>query len=191
VQEGPQRRWSRSGRRLGEAPVRRRPPCSAPGGGGVVVLGLSYSSSLGCGGRKAKRVRVARVLAAAARVLKGGGSRVCGAGSGAEGGDARRPCHGHAAAIERLQRGLGLGSAGGRGGGKVERARAVAAAVAERGQGGARLSGDARGAGPRPGEKGEKGARAVRGSCRDAGAAATRDGASGSRERGRREEGES
>jgi hypothetical protein len=48
VQEEPQRRWRRSGRRLGEAPVRRRPPPrAAPGGVGGVVLGLlsSFSSS--------------------------------------------------------------------------------------------------------------------------------------------------
>jgi hypothetical protein len=63
----------------------------------------------------------------------GGGPRVCGAGPDTEGGDARRPCHGHAAGIRRLQRGLGFGGVGGRGAGKRGvRGRSVTPFVVER-----------------------------------------------------------
>jgi hypothetical protein len=53
-----------------------------------------------------------------------GDPRARGAGSDAEGGDARRPCHGHAARIRRLRRGVRVWRQGGRGAGKKGRARA-------------------------------------------------------------------
>jgi hypothetical protein len=66
-------------------------------------------------------------------VLWGSGPRVCGAGPDTEGGDARRPCHGHAVGIGRLQHGLGLGSAAAEARGKRgARGRAVAPVVVER-----------------------------------------------------------
>jgi hypothetical protein len=98
----------------------------------------------------------------------GGGPRVCGAGPDTEGGDARRPCHGHAAGIRRLQRGLVLGSAGGRGAGEKRRARVGGCAGcrgAER-RVGWRLT---RGCGAAAGKRGKE-ERAVGGSCRGAAA---------------------
>jgi hypothetical protein len=65
----------------------------------------------------------------------GGGPRVCGTGPGAEGGDARRPCHGHAAAIGRLQRGWGLAARVAEAGEKRSARGRLRRAVAERGQG--------------------------------------------------------
>jgi hypothetical protein len=54
------------------------------------------------------------------------GPRACGAGPDVEGGDAQRPCHGHAACIRRLRRGTRVRArgAGGRGAGEIgKRAR--------------------------------------------------------------------
>jgi hypothetical protein len=117
----------------------------------------------------------------------GGGSRVCGAGPDTEGGDARRPCHGHAAGIRRLQRGLGFGSAAAEARGKKERARAGGCAGcrgAER-RAGWRLT---QGCGAAAGER-EKGGRRFRYPVAGRGRAASRGGASRGRERGRRKKG--
>jgi hypothetical protein len=73
---------------------------------------------------------VARVLGGGRGVLWGD-PRACGTGPDTEGGDARRPCHGHTAGIGRLQRGLGLGSAGDQGVGKREARAGGYGAVAE------------------------------------------------------------
>jgi hypothetical protein len=52
-----------------------------------------------------------------------GDPRGCGAGPDAEGGDNRRPCHGHEARIWRLRRGVGFAARAAGARGKRERAR--------------------------------------------------------------------
>jgi hypothetical protein len=105
-----------------------------------------------------------------------GGPRACGAGPDAQGGDARRSCHGHAARIRRLRRGIRVCGVGGRGAGeKGGRAREVTP--------GCRRAERVRPAGNASGSRGagEKGGAAVMAFYREVWANGDAGGASGAR----------
>jgi hypothetical protein len=87
------------GRRRGEAPAVASVASSS--GSSPPLLSLLLVQRR----RQGVETRMARVLGGGRGVLMGRDPRACGAGPDTEGGDARRPCHGHAAAIRRLQRG--------------------------------------------------------------------------------------
>jgi hypothetical protein len=67
-------------------------------------------------------------------------------GPDTEGGDARRPCHGHAACIRRLRRGVRVCGAGGYGGlSQIGAARGLAGDASKRGRGGREMGKGRRG----------------------------------------------
>jgi hypothetical protein len=121
-------------------------PCRVSGGVGVVVWGAglvklrgvasssfsrgscssSSAPSLWCGGGGREKGHGWLGFRAAASGVLLGRFEGCGAGPDAEGGDARRPWHGHAARIPRLRREARVCGAGGRGVGEKGGARAVA-----------------------------------------------------------------
>jgi hypothetical protein len=101
--------------------------CRRTGAGAVMLGGVaSSSSSLSSSGTATAAVeKTGRLGLVAVAAGLGGGLGVlmgrledCGASPDAEGGDARRPCCGHAARIRRLRRGARVCGAGDRGAGE-------------------------------------------------------------------------